>query len=1065
MKLFKIITLLFFTQLVYSQQRVSFPEETLKSRIEAIEKQSGMNIAYDHKQIENVKVSALSVDNKNWEQVLQTSLLETDFILKKNGSSYAITRKTSSSEKKGIVSGKVVDEFGIEIPGAGVVIAGTTTGTQTDMNGNFELPLAEGTYTIEIRFISYQTQRVTGVKVSGGKTTTLNTTLVEDMNSLEEIVITVSYDNASAEGLLRQQKTAAQMSDGISAEQISKTPDSDVGATLKRVTGITTVDNKYVVVRSMGERWNTAAMDGVNLPSTEAYNNSFSFDIIPTAMVESIVVSKTTTPDMNANFAGGYVEVKTKDIPNEDFLTFSWSSSYNDQSAFKEFLTRQRGKNDYFGFDDGTRDFPKGLEPMDWNNPQFFEQSQQFKDNFTTYKTTADPGSGFQLSMGKRFDFNENDKWGFAAAITTKNEQTILNIDHTGRGGWTDQGVYNRYWEEQGTEPVTFYDFKNSGASYSYKSTLAGMLNFGLQVGKSRFSFRNSYTHIYDNTLTRVTGWNEYTNGAGDMITPESIPYTDNTVYPVYQTLIQNKLEATHNLGGAEINWFAAHTGIGSDTKDYTQHQTYYRRIGEDLMTYHQVYNSGNDFARGLIENHETDYNFGASVKFSINGERLKNDIKTGYSGALKSNTNEQQKFFLRVDENRDIPNNERNYLMMYGDLADWFNGDYYVPGGIGWQTKPLYKNNKYEGKVTQHAPYLMFDHRLGNKLRLVWGARADYFKYELVSQQIEEDDPRNLTNTEVEDKRWQLMPSANFTYSPTNDLNLRLAYGKSVLRPQFNERTGLPYFDPVANALIFNTSLTSSVVSNYDFKAEWFLGRGEIISAGLYYKDIDRPIERVGYVSGEGNLYLYNTNSKNAKLQGVEVEVRKSMGFLAQNTFLEKLFISGNFTYNKTKITSFRNRFHTEDSAETYETDRPLYGQTPWAYNLGLFYDGDRLGMSFFYNAKGDQYIMVAYDYNGEEIQMPYAVADAQISYKLLKDKNLEIRINAKNLFNSVMEFYNNHFSYMGIKPGYDFTGDGREGRALIPGATDKYDKNIDKVLFRAYTGRTFGLSVNYTF
>ena len=162
------------------------------------------------------------------------------------------------------------------------------------------------------------------------------------------------------------------MSDGISAEQISKTPDSDVGGTLKRVTGITTIDNKYVVVRSMGERWNTAAMDGINLPSTEAYNQNFSFDIIPTAMVESVVVSKSATPDMNASFAGGYVEVRTKDIPNENFTTVTLGTSYNDQSAFKEFLTRKRGKYDYFGYDDGTRDFPKGLEPMNWTDPRIF---------------------------------------------------------------------------------------------------------------------------------------------------------------------------------------------------------------------------------------------------------------------------------------------------------------------------------------------------------------------------------------------------------------------------------------------------------------------------------------------------------------------------------------------------------------------------------------------------------------------------------------------------------------------------------------------------------------------
>ncbi|WP_449398561.1 hypothetical protein [Chryseobacterium wanjuense] len=267
----------------------------------------------------------------------------------------------------------------------------------------------------------------------------------------------------------------------------------------------------------MGERWNTAAMDGINLPSTEAYNQNFSFDIIPTSMVESVVVSKTATPDMNASFAGGYVEVRTKDIPNENFTTVTLGTSYNDISTFKEFLTRKRGRYDYFGYDDGTRDFPMGLKAMNWENPQFFEQSKQFtNDNFTNYRTTADMGSNIQLALGRTFKLKNNNKWGFAGALVLRNEQNKLQIDHTGRGNWLDTTyLTSPEAEDYQQSPVKFYNFKNQGASYTYNSTVAGMMNFGLQLGKNRFSFRNSYTHIYDNTVTRITGWNEYSGEVG----------------------------------------------------------------------------------------------------------------------------------------------------------------------------------------------------------------------------------------------------------------------------------------------------------------------------------------------------------------------------------------------------------------------------------------------------------------------------------------------------------------------------------------------------------------------
>ncbi len=1084
------IAVLFFTSAAEAQelvQKVSFTAPSSRPLIEVLEEfagKTGARLAYSKSDIKELKVKGTTCENISVTSCLEdiTQGLPVVFRLRGDLISVKYEGANVSVSGNGRISGKIVDEVGNPVVGAHVSIAGKTT--TTDNNGDFTVDLPSGVYTLSVKAVKFNTLRVEKLSVANNETNHVSFAMKpvsDNITDIKEVVITGARKADTQAGLLALQKKAAQMSDGISAEQISKTPDNDVGGTLKRITGITTIDNKYVVVRSMGERWNTAAMDGISLPSTEAYNQNFSFDIIPTAMVESIVVSKTATPDMNASFAGGYVEVKTKDIPSQNFTVISMGTSYNDIATFKESLTRQRGKYDYFGYDDGTRDFPMDLKAITWENPEFFEQSRQFtNDNFTTYGTTADLGSNMQLALGRTFQLKNNNKWGFAGALTIRNEQTKLDIDHTGRGNWLDTTELVNGWQTSGAEPVKFYNFKNQGASYTYNSTVAGMLNVGVQLGKSRISFRNSYTHIYDNTLTRITGWNEYSGGSGLPSNAESAynyfyngiipnndpeqiktldrPYTDNANYPVYQTLLQNKLEGSHKIGNADIDWFLARTGVASDTKDYTLHQTYYDFIGNEILNYHQINNSSSDFARGYIENRQTDYNYGASLKWNIAFGNFKNDIKLGYAGALKSNTNIQQKFLLRTDETNGAP----KIRTLDGALSGWLDGSYYVPGGIGWETRPLYSDEEYKGEVDQHAGFIMLDNRW-KKLRLVWGLRAEYFRYNLISQQLDPDDPQNVFRTAVEDEPWQFMPSANFTYSPTNKMNLRLAYSKTAIRPQFNERTGLPFFDPVANGLIHNMEMVSSIVHNYDFKFEWFPGLGEIFSAGLYHKNIDKPIEREGYISNEGNLHLYNGNSKNAKLKGFEAEIRKNLGFIATDSFLEKLFISGNFTYNDTKVIAFKDRTKTTDLDQTYEVDRPLYGQTPYAYNLGLMYDGERLGLSFLYNAKGDQYITVGYGYNGEEIQRPYAVADAQVSYKFLEKRNLEIKFNARNLFNRVREFYNNYNSYSVSKGGASQTE--REMLELLPGATDKYDKNIDKILFRAYSGRMLGLSVNYTF
>lgn len=1085
------IAALFFTVTIEAQelvQKVSFSAPVGKPLIEVLEEFAGktrMRLVYSKTDIKELKVKSIKCENIPVNACLKDITSGLPIVHRLRGDLISIKYEGSgvSALGDGRVSGKIVDEVGNPVISADVSIAGKNA--VTDSNGDFSIELPSGSYTLIVKATKYDVLRVEKLLIANNETNTVSFVMrsaSDKIASIKEVVITGTRKADTQAGLLAVQKKAAQMSDGISAEQISKTPDNDLGGTLKRITGITTIDNKYVVVRSMGERWNTAAMDGINLPSTEAYNQNFSFDIIPNSMVESVIVSKTATPDMNASFAGGFVEVKTKDIPNESFTTVTMGTSYNDQTTFKEFLTRKRGKYDYFGYDDGTRDFPLGLKFTNWENPLFFEQSRQFKnDNFTNYATTADMGSNFQIALGRNYKLKNNSKWGFAGALIVRNEQNKLHIDHTGRGNWLDTSYLLSEWQTTGSNPVEFYNFKNQGASYNYNSTVAGMLNFGLQLGKNRFSFRNSYTHIYDNTLTRITGWNEYTSGSGLPANaelaynyfyngivpnndPEQIksldrPYTNNANYPIYQTLLQNKIEGSHKIGNVAVDWFAARTGVASDTKDYTLHNTLYNFIGNEIIAYHEANNSSSDFARGYIENKETDYNYGASFKWGKDLGDFKNDIKAGYAGVSKSNTNFQQKFLLRVDEKV----TGSNLMALQGALSEWLDGSHYVPGGIGWQTRPLYTDEQYKGKVEQHAGFIMFDNRWKSKFRLVWGLRAEYFKYKLLSQQLDPNDPQNVYKEAVEDKPWQFMPSANFTYSPTNKTNVRLAYNRMVIRPQFNERTGLPYFDPIANGLIHNTEMVSSVVNNYDFKLEWFPGLGEIFSVGLYYKNIDRPIEREGYISNEGNLHLYNGNSKNAELKGFEAEVRKNLSFIEADSFFEKLFISGNFTYNDTKVISFKDRTKTTDLDDTYEVDRPLYGQTPYAYNLGLMYDGERLGISLLYNAKGEQYITVGYGYNGEEIQRPYAVADAQLSYKFLRNRNLEVKFNARNLFNRVKEFYNNFNSYSVSKGGGLQTE--REMLELLPGATNKYDKNIDKILFRAYSGRIFGLNVNYTF
>lgn len=344
-------------------QSVSFASENLTTRLQKISLQTGRNIAFDNTMLQNTNAPSVEGDAKSAEQLIRKSLSGTAFTYRPLGESSFMIVQRNQSLGKGRVSGKILDEVGAPLAGAVISVNPEGITIVTGNNGDFSIELPEGQYTLTIRAKGYSTTILDDVIVKNSETNQVSLSLSpigKDERIIKEVTISAAKKQNTVSGLLAKQKKAAELSDGISAEQISKTPDNDAGDAIKRITGLSTVDNKFVVVRGMGERWNETALDGVTQPSTDPTRKMFSFDLIPTSVIDNIIVSKTATPDMNANFAGGFVQIVTKDIPTEPFFNFSMGSSYNDISTFKEQLGRKVRKYDYLAFDDGSRDLPIG---------------------------------------------------------------------------------------------------------------------------------------------------------------------------------------------------------------------------------------------------------------------------------------------------------------------------------------------------------------------------------------------------------------------------------------------------------------------------------------------------------------------------------------------------------------------------------------------------------------------------------------------------------------------------------------------------------------------------------
>ncbi len=1072
-----------FITLLYAQDTnsfaVNYDKVTPKDIFADIEFKTQFRFLYDSKTKLTEDAVTLKKEKINIYGLLKEIEKHTRLTFKKTGANIAVSESASSQEKPGTISGKVVGEYGHPFYGVIIKIQPGDKQTHTDANGDFSIDLPPGNYVVNFTYYEgYEKKKLENVPVTSGKNTVLNTVIKTENVSLDNVVITAEYNKAtsSTEGLLTQQKKAAQLSDGISAEQIAKTPDSDVGATLKRITGVTTVNNEYVVVRSMGDRWNQAAMDGVNLPSTSTFDNQFSFKIIPTALVESVVVSKTATPDMNANFSGGYVEIKTKDIPRENFISVSIGSAYNSRSTFKDRLTKQRGSFDYFGYDDGSRKYPRGMEVInpanlniDDNLQRYLEQSRRFnQDNFTNNKTNTPIDGSYSFAIGRKYQLKNNNKWGFVGALSLKNSNEQTQIEHTERGDFQENTLFIASENENNTNLYHIFEqyaYKNHGVVYKNKAIVSAMFNSGLQFGKHRFTSRNTYIHIYNNSLTEMEEfWDAYATDASDIISGSELPQNKTTNYPEYQTFLQNKLEGRHKINEAiEANWFIARSQVDKDMKDATSFSLLRRASGDDILQVKQIRDASGNISRRYFDNTKENYNWGANARWRFKFETLDNSIKVGYFGSHKRATDKQESAFLNTVTGMPIET-----TLSFGELL---NGTYYNEDGIGWTIGSFGGGERFEATMETQSFFLMSDNKLNKWLRLVWGFRTEGFNYTQIStQRTTEEGEASFSDefelAELNEDRWDVMPSINLTISPTSKTNIRFGYNKSVLRPQFAERLQTSVYNAERNAIIIGNKfgIESSTSQNYDFKLEWFPTLGEIFSAGLYYKDIDNPIEAVNSIGNEGQNYIYTINSFNAKLWGIEFELNKNLSFLGDTEALRNLFISANATFNETTVKSVKN-LNGEGVLEAYEADRPLYGQSPYAYNLGMDYTGERLGFSIRHNCNGDQYLLVGDDYEAEEISMPYHTTDVQLSYHFLEDNRLKLKLSLRNIFDTPYVIYNNHNTYSANRPGSGSDDNPRDRLMRVSGSTDTYDEGIDRILYKAYTGVKLGLSINYSF
>lgn len=1015
---------------------LSVKEARLDKILDDLERQSGFSFTYPQ-EIGKLGPFTISVKNETLLSTLQKLASGNRLSFKPINKLISVSQLPVASIP-GKISGKVLDDKGEALPGATIKITETGQATQSAVDGTYTFSLQPGTYTIEVSFISCQAQRITGIVVQESKITYLNIAMKPASKALNEVLITSGFRKASAAGLYARQKNAAGLTDGISAEQIGRTPDKNIGESLKRINGVNVVENKYVVVRGLGERYNSAMINGQVMPSTELNRKQFSFDIIPANMVDNITVYKTITPDKSAEFGGGLVEVNTKTLPDENYLNLTIGGTANNKTTGKNFRAQQISGGSYLGAVSADR---KLFGKTDWKNIDDLKAyyavnpgAQQFKNNWGLYNYTPTISPNLQFDLGKTIKLKHNDRLGVMASLSYRNTWQTADV-HMGRNGYTISNDTSR---------EALYGY--TGKRYGFTTNLGAIAGMGYTGRSWTMSLQSIYLRTYDQQLLLGTGDKD------DF--PESVGYFDVTTQT---SMLQNQLKGSRKFGdrGIKLDWLASYTVLDRQRPDNHQFDASY--VGDEkdnpllpasdfsiTSARSNLLSSGvlRSWNRSFEKNLSWNADLTIPLNFKVAGLQLDNKLKTGYAGWRKD------RLFWVLNTATKFSNNGLE------PLSEKFDPYLHPDGTIEFSGF----SDQYHNVATLHAGYAMLDSRIGSHFRVTGGVRGEYYDLNgvntlletFIKNQIEKNqDVTDYSGLFGYEPKFNWFPSATLTYSPTQQMNIRFSFAKSIIRPDLRE---LAYFNEydfeLGGIYQSSTPVRSTRIDHYDFRYEWYPGPGEIVSFSLFYKKLKYPMEIYAL---ENRIYELR-NDQSAKNKGIEVEFRKSLTFTGVPV-LRNFTLYGNFTRLFAKVTPMTVTYQNTDPDKpdkvvvtdnpSAEVERPQAGASNYTYNASILYDAKPFSLTLSYNYITNRLFRAADYYASSIFETPLPSLDAQVACRLLKNK-AEIKLNVSNLLNRSSKFYQKR--------------DPQQVSTLL------YEKG-DFLNYEAIPGRTYGLSFNYQF
>ena len=898
---------------------------------------------------------------------------------------------------QGTLTGKVTDgESGEPLRGATISVIGTKKGAYTDTKGTYRIKnVAAGTYSVKFTYVGYDAKTVENVVIGDSGSVTLNTVLGLTTASAKDVVVQAERRDDNAAALLAQRKNAAQVSDGIGREEISKLPDADAGQALKRVSGVTLVEGKYVYVRGVSDRYSNTTLNGAALTSTEPDKKSFAFDMFPSELLENANVLKSFTPDLPGNFAGGLVQLNTIDFPSGRSFKVSGSQGFNDYVTFKNngMLDVAGGSRDWLGMDDGGRALPADLPTDRLGMNQLLRDvrsgdpdaiarmdniGRSFNNgNWKTGQATATPNGSMSMTYTDVLNVGENDQIGIVASA---NYGASFQNNSMVRGGVLSN--------------PNDYLFRFGGFQSTRSVSWGGLANLAYRLGQSTsISFKNAFNRSADLDNVYLSGEN-FTQGVEQRLF--SFQYVEKQLYT-------GTLAGEHNIGAWNnmlVDWRAGYSTSSRYEPDFRRLQ-FLRNASDSGMPLFAAFDltqQGAGSRAGRFYSDLQDEAFSAGLNITI---PVTSAIKLKLGGLAEDRSRSFRARSLTIVQGMEndisdvftIPDSE-----IIPDLSPMFaDSNYSVEKGRLSYAEDSKLSDTYDATERLVAAYLMTDLPFsvaGLDMRIITGARFEQSLQRLNSFSVT-DDP-----IQVNQDLLDVLPAFNLIVKPSELSNIRLSASQTLARPSLREFAPFQFFDFQQQATIAgNPNLRRTLIQNFDVRYEYFPGPGEVLSVSTFYKRFGNAIEETLFPQQSEIVRSFANASGAAHNYGIELEVRKSLGFIAKP--LSDFMV----TFNGALITSEI----TVQQAGVNDT-RSMWGQSPYTVNMSVFYANPNTGtaVTVGYNTYGRRIIQVnqvgTFEGDPHVYELPRDIVDVSVIQPVSDD--LEVKLVLRDLLNQPLRW-----------------------------------------------------------